>query len=245
MQRVMMGELTAVIAHEVRQPLTAVVTNGEFCLRQLTAPAPNLAVVREAVLDIVNDGNRAIAIISRLRALAAKGTPPPVELSIHDLVREVVAVAQHEIDQNTILLRSEIDADLPAALGDRVQLQQVLVNVVQNSIEAMRSITGRPREILIRASRAPEGVRIQIQDSGPGLDSSTADRIFEPFFTTKREGFGLGLPISRFIVESQGGRMWATPIPLGALFEFTIPTGPVPRGRKRQSYRKYSKDDAS
>jgi signal transduction histidine kinase len=241
----MMGELTAVIAHEVRQPLTAIVTNGEFCLRQLAASVPNLPEVREAIVDIVNDGNRATAIISRLRALAEKGVPPPVQLNIHELVREVVAVTRHEIDQNTILLRSEIDADLPAAYGDRVQLQQVLINVVQNSIEAMRSITDRPREILIRASRAPEGVRIQIQDSGPGLDSSTADRIFEPFFTTKREGFGLGLPISRFIVESHGGRMWATPSSLGALFEFTVPMGRAPRVRERQSYRKYSNGDAS
>ena len=240
-----MGELTAVIAHEVRQPLTAIVTNGEFCLRQLANPVPNLLVVREAIVDIVNDGNRATAIISRLRALVAKGAPPPVQLSIHDLVREVVGVTQYEIDRNTVLLRSEIDADLPAAFGDRVQLQQVLINVIQNSIEAMRSITDRPREILIRAFRAPEGVRIQIQDSGPGLDSSTADRIFEPFFTTKREGFGLGLSISRFIVESFGGRMWATPSSLGALFEFTVPMGPVPPGREPQSYRKYSKGDGS
>jgi signal transduction histidine kinase len=241
----MMGELTAVIAHEVRQPLTAIVTNGEFCLRQLAASVPNLPAVREAVVEIVNDGNRATSIISRLRALVVKGAPPPVELNIHDLIREVVAIAQHEIDQNTILLRSEIDADLPVALGDRVQLQEVLLNVVQNSIEAMRPMTDRPRQILIRALRAPEGVRIQVTDSGPGLDSTAADRIFEPFFTTKSEGFGLGLAISRFIVESHGGRMWATPSSHGALFEFTLPIGKAPRGRERQSYRKYPKRGAS
>jgi signal transduction histidine kinase len=241
----MMGELTAVIAHEVRQPLTAIVTNGEYCLRQLAASVPNLPEVREAIVEIVNDGNRATAIISRFRALVLKGAPSPVELNIHDLVRGVVAVVQHEIEQNTVSLRLEMDADLPAAFGDRVQLQQVLINVVQNGIEAMQSITDRPREILIRALGAPEAVRIQIQDSGPGLDSSTADRIFEPFFTTKREGFGLGLSISRFIVESHGGRMWATPSSLGALFEFTVPVGPAPRGRERQLYRKYSRVDTS
>jgi signal transduction histidine kinase len=236
----MMGELTALIAHEIKQPLAAIVTNGDFCLRQLDSAAPELQEVREAIVEMVNDGNRASAIISRTRALLMKGASDQVALHIHELVREVIAFVRHEIDQNAISLRSEIAADLPTVLGDRVQLQQVLINVVMNSIEAMRDVTAQPREIFIRATEAPERVRIQVNDSGPGLDPDMADRIFEPFFTTKREGVGLGLSISRFIIESHGGRMWATPSSPGASFEFTLPTGQA-RGRERQSYRTYSK----
>jgi signal transduction histidine kinase len=236
----MMGELTALFAHEIEQPLAEIVTNGDLCLRQLASAAPDLQEVRLALVEIVNDGNRANAIISRIRALFMKGASNQVDLNIHQLVREVVTSVRREIDQNTISLRSEIATDLPTVFGDRVQLQQVLTNVVMNSIEAMREITDRPREILINATEAPERVCIQVHDSGPGLDPDTADRIFEPFFTTKPEGVGLGLSISRFIVESHGGRMWATPSSPGAFFEFTLPTGRA-AGQEHQSYRRYSK----
>ncbi len=198
---------------------------SDSCLRQLDSAAPELQEIREAIVEIVKDGNRASAIISRARALLMKGASNQVALDIHELVREVIAFVRYEIDQNTISLRSEIARDLPAVLGDRVQLQQVLINVVMNSIEALRDAPDQPREIFIKAAEDPEGVRIQVNDSGPGLDPDTADRIFEPFFTTKPESVGLGLSISGSIVEAHGGRMWATPSSSGAFFEFTLPTG--------------------
>jgi len=227
----MMGELTALIAHEIKQPLAAIVTNGDFCLRQLASSAPNLQEIREAVAEIVNDGNRASLVIYGIRAMLMKSAPDLVEVYINDLIQEVIHFVRQEIEQNNISLRIDLAAGLPPVLGDRVQLQQVLINVVMNGIEAMRTITDRLREILIKVVNTPDGVHIQIQDSGPGLDSNAADRIFEPFFTTKSEGVGMGLSISRSIVESHGGRMWNTPISNGALFEFILlPTSEMSHG---------------
>ena len=226
----MMGELTASIAHEIKQPLAAIVTNGEFCLRQFANARPNLDEVHEAIMEIVNDGNRASSVISRIRALLMKGAPDRVELDINELIREVVYFVRYEMNQNNIFLRLDLAADLPLVLGDRVQLQQVLVNIVMNGIEAMRTMN-RHRELLMKSVKTSEGVLIQIQDSGPGIDPDAADRIFEPFFTTKSEGVGMGLSISRSIVESHGGRMWNTPISNGALFEFILlPTSEMSHG---------------
>ncbi len=217
-----MGELAAAIAHEVRQPLTAIVTNGNFCLRELAGGGRNLEEVREAIAEIVNDGTRASTVISRIRTMLVKGAPERAELDIDEVIQEVTDLIRGELARNRISLLTDLTADLRVR-GDRVQLQQVLINLIMNAVEAMRTSTGRTRELLIRSAKNPDGVLVQVQDSGPGMEPEVADRIFEPFFTTKAEGIGMGLSISRSIVESHGGRLWAVAEPNGALFEFTVP----------------------
>ena len=217
-----MGELAAAIAHEVNQPLTAIVTNGNFCLREL-ASGGNLEEVREAIAEIVNDGTRASTVISRIRTLLVKGAPERAELDINEVIQEVTGLIRSELARNRITLLTDLTADLRVR-GDRVQLQQVLINLIMNAVEAMRISTGRRRELVIRSAKNPDGILVQVQDSGPGMEPEVADRIFEPFFTTKAEGIGMGLSISRSIVESHGGRLWVVAQPDGALFEFTVPT---------------------
>jgi C4-dicarboxylate-specific signal transduction histidine kinase len=218
-----MGELVATIAHEVNQPLTAIVTNGNFCSRRLESATPNLREFRAAITEIVNDGARASAIISRIRALLMKGVPDRTKLDINQVIQEVARLLRHELTRRRVSLRTDLAPDLPSVLGDRVQLQQVMLNLMMNGIDAMTMNTDRPRELLIRSAKHSEGVFIQVQDSGAGIDPGQADRIFEPFFTDKPEGIGMGLSISRSIVESHGGRLWAVPGASGALFEFTLP----------------------
>ena len=218
-----MGELVATIAHEVNQPLTAIVTNGNFCSRRLEGATPNLHELRAAITEIVNDGARASTIISRIRALLMKGVPDRTKLDINQVIREVARLLRHELTRSRVSLRTDLAPDLPYVLGDRVQLQQVMLNLIMNGIDAMRMITDRPRELLIQSAKHSEAVLIQVQDSGAGIDPGQADRIFEPFFTDKPEGIGMGLSISRSIVESHGGRLWAVPGASGALFEFTLP----------------------
>jgi C4-dicarboxylate-specific signal transduction histidine kinase len=221
-----MGELVATIAHEVNQPLTAIVTNGNFCSRRLEGATPNLHELRAAITEIVNDGARASAIISRIRALLMKGVPDRTKLDINQVIQEVARLLRHELTRSRVSLRTDLAPDLPYVLGDRVQLQQVMLNLIMNGIDAMNMITDRPRELLIKSAKHSEGVLIQVQDSGAGIDPGQADRIFdifEPFFTDKPEGIGMGLSISRSIVESHGGRLWAVPGASGALFEFTLP----------------------
>ena len=220
----LMGELTASIAHEIAQPLAAIVTNGNYCLRQLGSAAPDMEEVRQAIQDIVEDGNRACSIISRIRALLMKGRPEKVELQLNGIIREVVEFVRGDLNQNKVTLRLELAADLPSVLGDRVQLQQAFMNVVINSIEALRSMSEERREILIKAQKVCEGLQVVFTDSGPGLDTETAERLFEPFFTSKSDGMGLGLSISRSIIQSHGGRLSNTPAPCGAVFEFLLPT---------------------
>ena len=218
-----MGELVATIAHEVNQPLTAIVTNGNFCSRRLEGATPNLHELRAAITEIVNDGARASAIISRIRALLMEGVPDRTKLDINQVIQEVARLLRHELTRSRVSLRTDLAPDLPYVLGDRVQLQQVMLNLIMNGIDAMSMITDRPRELLIQSAKHSEGVLIQVQDSGAGIDPGQADRIFEPFFTDKPEGIGMGLSISRSIVESHGGRLWAVPGASGALFEFTLP----------------------
>jgi C4-dicarboxylate-specific signal transduction histidine kinase len=220
----MMGEFTALIAHEINRPLAAIVANGDYCLRLLDREASDLSKLKEAIVGIVSDGNRASSVISRIRALLAKDAADWSELSIQKLIRGAVSFVQPELDDNNVDLQIESDTDLPSLFGDRVQLQQVLVQLLMNGIEAMRTILDRPRQFIIKSAKTAEGVRIQVRDSGPGFESGTADRLFEPFFTTKPEGVGLGLSISRSIIESHGGYLRAIPVPDGALFEFTVPT---------------------
>jgi PAS domain S-box-containing protein len=221
---VAMGGLAATIAHEVNQPLAAIVTNSNFCLRELSGEGKNPERLQEAIAEIVNDGVRASAIISRIRALLAKGSPDKTELDMNEMIQEVTVLLRNELTRNRVFVRTDLDRDLPRVSGDRVQLQQVLINLVMNSMEAMHSLTRRSRELLIKSRRYNTEVLIQVQDSGEGLSSQQAEHIFEPFFTTKPEGIGMGLTISRSIIESHGGRLSAESNHNGALFQFTLPT---------------------
>jgi C4-dicarboxylate-specific signal transduction histidine kinase len=218
-----MGELVATIAHEVNQPLAAVVTNGSFCLRRLAEATPDPEELRPAIAEIVNDGTRASAIISRIRTLFMKGAPDRAALDANDVIREVLQLLRNELTRNRVSVRIDLAPDLPQVHGDRVQLRQVALNLIMNSLDAMRTLTDRPRELLLHSETHPDGVLIRVQDSGPGIDPGQADHIFEPFFTTKPEGIGMGLSISRSIVESHGGRLLALAGYHGALFELTLP----------------------
>ena len=219
-----MGELTASIAHEINQPLAAVVANGSASLRWLAIQPPNLDEAREALTRVVGDANRASDVIARIRALLKKAPPPLERLDTNKEIREVLALTASDLLKGGVTVQTELAADIPTVLGDRVQLQQVILNLIMNGIDAMSMITDRSRDLLIKSARCPDGVLIQVQDSGSGFDPEDADSIFEPFFTTKPQGMGMGLSISRSIVEAHGGRLWATPGSLhGAIFQFTLP----------------------
>jgi two-component system sensor histidine kinase/response regulator len=218
-----MGELVASIAHEINQPLTGIVINANFCLRHMAgSTTPNLDQLRGAVAEIVNDGARASEVISRIRALLKKDASARIDLDINEIIRETVVLVRREVTRNQVSLRIDLAPDLPGVLGDRVQLQQVLINLVMNAIDAMRAVMDRPRELLIKSANHADGVLVQVQDSGTGFDPEQVNRIFEPFFTTKHEGMGLGLSISRSIIESHGGRFWAESRSNGALFQFIL-----------------------
>ena len=220
---VAMGELAAAIAHEVNQPLTAIVTNANFSLRQLKGSTANLDELRTAITEIVNDGTRASAVISRIRGLLVKGSPRRTELDINEIIQEVIALLRNELSRNRVSLRTDFASNLPRVPGDPVQLQQVLINLILNAIEAMRTSTDRTRELWIRSAKNADGILVQVQDSGPGIKRELADGIFEPFFTTKADGIGMGLSISRSIIESHGGRLSLVPVSQGALLQFTLP----------------------
>jgi PAS domain S-box-containing protein len=220
---VAMGELAAAIAHEVNQPLTAIVTNGQFCLRELDGAASNPDELRAAIGEIVNDGTRASAVISRIRGLLTKEVPDRTELDINQIIQDVTILLRHEFTRHRVSLRTELASDLPRVPGDPVQLQQVLINLITNAIEATSSSTNGRREVLIRSAQKADGVVVQVQDSGLGIEPGLANRVFEPFFTTKAKGIGMGLSISHSIIESHGGRIGIAPSSTGALFEFTLP----------------------
>jgi PAS domain S-box-containing protein len=220
-----MGQLTASIAHEVNQPLAAVIANAEACLRWLDRETPDLGAARRSVEWVIDDSNRANEVIRRVRSLAKKTDLEKVPLDINHVVNEVMALVQRELTSHQALLRTELAPALPMILGDRVQLQQVIINLVMNGIEAMQSVTDRPRELVIR-SRQDETrqVLVDVADSGVGISDENVDRLFNPFFTTKSSGMGMGLSICRSIMEAHGGRLWATAnVPHGAMFQFTLP----------------------
>jgi C4-dicarboxylate-specific signal transduction histidine kinase len=219
-----MGELTASLAHEVNQPIAAAVTNANTCLRWLTRDQPDLAEAREAAARIVKDATRAAEIISRTRLLFKKGTAQRELVSVNEMVREMIVLLRGEATRHKILIGTELEADLPQILGDRVQLQQVLMNLMLNGIEAMKEVDGK-REMVIKSQRAEnEEVLVSVSDSGMGLPAERTDQIFKAFFTTKPQGTGMGLSISRSIVESHGGRLWAADnTPRGASLYFTLP----------------------
>ena len=220
-----MGELTASIAHEINQPLSGIVTNANASLRWLAAATPNLDEARDAVSRILRDGNRAGEVIARIRALIQKTDTEKVRLDINQTVQEVVILIQNEAGRKGVALRMDLAADVPPVLGDRVQLQQVILNLAMNGVEAMASVADRPRELLIRSRQhESDKVLVAVQDRGIGIDSQNLEKIFDTFFTTKSQGMGMGLAISRSIVENHGGQLCARPNDgPGVTFEFALP----------------------
>jgi signal transduction histidine kinase len=219
----MLGELTSSLAHELHQPITAAITNANTSLRWLARNEPDLGEAREAILRIVKDGARAAEIINRLRSFYKKGTPPQPELvDLNEVATEMLMLLRNEANRYSIVMRTELAPELPRAMADRVQLQQVLMNLMLNGIEAMKDRAG---ELTIRSQLTAEGqVLISVSDTGVGLPNEKLEQIFNAFFTTKPHGTGMGLSISRSIVESHGGRLWATGnSPRGARFHFTLP----------------------
>jgi len=220
-----MGELVASIAHEVNQPLGAIVTNGSALLRLLSRETPDLDKSREVIGRMINDGMRASEVIKRIRDLLHKAPPEKARLNINETVQEVIELVSSDVLRSKVKLQAELGADLPPVVGDRIQLQQVILNLILNAKDAMRAVQSHPRELLITTLKSKSGeVVVAVRDSGTGLDPKDADRIFDPFFTTKAEGMGLGLSISRTIIEAHGGTLWAKPNEgKGATIQFTLP----------------------
>jgi PAS domain S-box-containing protein len=223
-----LGELAASIAHEVNQPITAAVTNANAALRWLSARRPNLEEARCALGRIVENGNRAGEVIRRIRALMKKAPPQRVRVTINDAIIEVVALTHGEAVKNGVSVRTQLAEGLPPVEGDRVELQQVILNLVLNAVEAMSALTDGPRELQITTSRSgSDHALVAVRDTGPGLAPVVVENLFKAFHTTKPNGLGLGLSICRSIVESRGGRMWASAnAPRGAIFQFTLPIHP-------------------
>jgi len=223
-----LGALTASIAHEVNQPLSGIITNASTCLRMLAADPPQLEGARETARRTIRDGNRMSEVIARLRALFRKKEPTTESVNLNDAVLEVIALSIVELQKNRVMLRPELADDLPLVTGDRVQLQQVILNLLRNGSDAMSTVEDRPRQLVIRTERDDgDRVRLTVQDAGIGFDPQAADRLFDPFYTTKGDGMGIGLSVSRSIIERHHGRLWATlndgP---GAAFSFSIPRTP-------------------
>ena len=220
-----MGELTASLAHEVNQPIGAAVTNANTCIRWLVRDTPNVEEARAAAMRSAKDGMRAAEIISRIRLLFKKGSPERELVDINEVVREMIVLLRGEATRYNISVRTELAQDVPPVLGDRVQLQQVLMNLMINGIDAMKDVDGT-RELAIKSQQAEnEEVVVTVSETGVGLPAQQADQIFQAFFTTKPHGTGMGLRISRSIVESHGGRLWATEnSPRGASFHLTLTT---------------------
>jgi signal transduction histidine kinase len=221
----MMGELATALAHEIKQPISASVTSANACLRWLAHNPPDLERARAAAARIEQEGNRAADIINSLRSFYKTGTPPERQsVDVKDTIREMTALLGTEAARHSVTIRAECDADMPHIVADRVQLQQVLMNLMLNAIEAMKDTGG---ELAIRSRVNPEGhLTVSISDTGVGLPAESAERIFDPFHTTKPQGTGMGLTITRSIVESYGGKVWATAEEgAGATFHFTLPAG--------------------
>ena len=225
-----MGQLAASIAHEVNQPIAATVTNAQAALRWLDRRPADLEEVRQALARIAKDGHRAAEVIDEIRALIKKAPPRKDRLEINGAIHEVIALTRGEAVKNGVSVQTELIDGLPLIEGDRVQLQQVILNLIINAFEAMSGISEGVRELLISTRKAePDGVLVAVRDSGPGLAPATLERLFESFYTTKPGGLGLGLSICRSIIEAHGGRLWACAnVPCGAIFQFAVPAHPVP-----------------
>jgi PAS domain S-box-containing protein len=219
------GELSASIAHEINQPLSGIVTNAGTCLRVLAADPPNIEVAAETARRTLRDGNHAAGVITRLRALFAKSAPVVQPVDLSEVTREVLALASNELRRERVTLRSELADGGCIVSGDQVQLQQVIFNLLRNAVDAMKNVHDRPKELDIRTQREDTGrVRVTVKDSGVGLASQDPERLFEAFYTTKKTGMGIGLSVSRSIIESHGGRLWAAPNEgPGATFSFSVP----------------------
>jgi PAS domain S-box-containing protein len=220
-----LGALTASIGHEINQPLAGIASNGAAGLNWLNRKNPDLDQARDALGRIVRDSARVGEVIRGLRRLATKSSPELARLDIDDVIREVLALTGGELRRHGVALQTDLAAGDRPVLGDRVQLQQVLLNLIMNGVDAMRGVTGRTRELMISSTLAePGGVLVSVEDTGAGLDPAVAARIFEPFFTTKSEGLGMGLAICRSIVEGHRGRLWMSPrTPHGAAIRLTLP----------------------
>jgi signal transduction histidine kinase len=219
-----MGELTASLAHEVNQPITAAVNGASTCVRWLTRDDPDLTEAREAASGVIRNARRAADIINRIRAISKKGESKRQLADVNELIREMIALLRSETNRYSISVRAELDADLPKVMADTVLVQQVMMNLIMNGIDAMKE-ADRDRELAIYSRRTENGLlTVSVSDTGVGLPPQQADRIFDAFFTTKSQGIGMGLRISRSIVESHGGRLWAADnSPHGASFYFTLP----------------------
>jgi len=234
MMRVMtIGQLTASIAHEVSQPLSGIVTNASTCLRMLKGDLPNIDGARETAQRTIRDANRASEVITRLRTLFSKKQIEVAPLDLNEAAREVIALLSGELERNNVILKHHFSEHLPAVHGDRVQLQQVILNLLRNASDAMSGIEDRPRQMVLRTKLEGEHVCLSVQDSGIGFTPEVAAQMFESFYTTKSDGMGVGLSVSRSIIEANRGRLWATPnAGPGATFAFSIPCrGPGPQER--------------
>jgi C4-dicarboxylate-specific signal transduction histidine kinase len=219
-----LGELTASISHEVNQPIAAVVTNGQVCLRLLALETPRPDDLRTTVERIVRDAHRASEVVQRIRALAKRSQPQMTALDLNDVIREATLLVQRDLLSHGVSLRTELASALPPVLGDRIQLQQVIINLLINGVEAMAPITDRPRDLLIQSQHEATEVHVAVRDSGIGIDSEAAEQLFNAFFTTKPSGMGMGLSISRSIIRAHGGKLWASPnAEHGAAFQFSVP----------------------
>jgi C4-dicarboxylate-specific signal transduction histidine kinase len=225
-----LGELTASIAHEVNQPLAAVISSGSACLHWLASEPPNLERAKQAVERIVKDANRASMVIGRIRGLAKRAPPHKEQLNINEMILETLALTRSEIEQHHIALRAQLKPGLPSVLGDRVQLQQVILNLVINGMEAISVTDQGPRELRVSsAADDAASVCVEVRDTGIGLDTAALDQLFTAFYTTKSDGMGMGLTISRSIIEGHGGQIEAKPnAPRGAVFAFTLPVDREP-----------------
>ena len=221
--------MTASIAHEVNQPLAGIITNASTCLRMLAADPPDVAGARETARRTIRDGNRASDVIARVRALFSKKEPAIETVDLNEVTREVMALSLSDLQRNRVVLQSELAEDLPAITGDRIQLQQVILNLLRNASDAMVDVHDRPRQLLLRTEREDgDRVRVSVRDAGVGVDPQNVDKLLDAFYTTKTDGMGIGLSISRSIIERHHGRLWAEANDgPGATFAFSIPGGPA------------------
>jgi C4-dicarboxylate-specific signal transduction histidine kinase len=222
-----LGILTASIAHEINQPLAGIITNAETCLQMLGDNPPNIEGARDTALRSIRDGNRAADVVSRLRSLIKRKDFVAEIIDLNEAVREVIALSSSELRRSRVVLQMDLAEDIPPVNGDRVQIQQVIINLLRNAMDAMRDVQDRPRQLLIQTEKdGGEKVRLIVQDAGVGFAPDSADRLFESFYSTKNDGMGIGLAISRSIVEAHHGKIWATlnhgP---GSTFAFSIPCG--------------------
>ena len=224
-----LSALTASIAHEVNQPLSGIITNASTCLRMLAADPPDIEGARETVRRTIRDGNRASDVIARVRALFTKKEPAIEAVDLNEVTREVIALSLSDLQRNRVVLQAELARDLPAITGDRIQLQQVILNLLRNASDAMADVHDRPRQLLVRTEREDgDRVRVSVRDAGVGVDPRNLDKLLDAFYTTKTDGMGVGLSISRSIIERHHGRLWAEANDgPGATFSFSIPSGPA------------------